>query len=42
MFLGYLHFCPNFFVMQENGKVNFKIYDVTDSAANNYNTNIVK
>ena len=41
--LKMINFCPDFFVMQENGlirNVNFKIYDVTNWEKINYDTHI--
>ena len=44
LFLRYLSFCFDFLAMYKNTlirkKVNFKIYDVTNWLANNYNTHI--
>ena len=48
LFLRYLHFCPDFLVtykkkrLDKRAMFNFKIYDVTDLRANNYNTHIAQ
>ena len=47
LFLRYLHFCPVFLIVEENGltrklRLISKIHDVTDRNTKNYNTHIAQ